>query len=102
MTNDNCRKFKENQIIFCTLSCVAESSRSIDFGEDRLRERGSLPATFFVLSRVFYMANDNSRKFKQNQMMFCILPCTDVYKRQHYNTQRNPYFFPLLSNLPLA
>ena len=24
------------------------------------------------LRRVFLMANDNSRKFKQNQMMFCI------------------------------
>ena len=25
---------------------------STDFGEDRLRERGSLPATFYVLPRV--------------------------------------------------
>ena len=27
---------------------------SIDFGEDRLRGRGSLPATFYVLTRVKY------------------------------------------------
>ena len=51
-----------------------ENSMSVDFGEDRLRERGSLPATFYVLTRVFPMANDNSRKFKQNQIMFCIQP----------------------------
>ena len=24
---------------------------------------------------IFSMANDNSRNFKQNQMMFCIQPC---------------------------
>ena len=28
--------------------------RPIDFGEDQLRERGSLPATFYVLTRVFF------------------------------------------------
>ena len=44
-------------------------------------ERGSLPATFFVLSRVFFMANDNSRKFKQNQIMFCIQPLFVEYSR---------------------
>ena len=27
----------------------------IDFGEDRLRERGSLPTTFYVLPRVKYI-----------------------------------------------
>ena len=43
-------------------------------GEDRLKERGSLPATFYILTRVFLMANDNSCKFKQNQIMFCICP----------------------------
>ena len=45
--------------------------------------------------RYFSIVNDNSRKFKQNQMMFCIQPCIvafsiptvsythlDVYKRQ--------------------
>ena len=56
-------------------------------------ERGSLPATFYVLRRViFFMANDNSRKFKQNQLLFCIEPRIvavsythlDVYKRQVY------------------
>ena len=50
-------------------------SRSVDFGEDRLRERGSLPVTFYVLTRViFYMTNDNCRKFKQNQLLFCMQP----------------------------
>ena len=53
-------------------------SRPIVFGEDRLRERGSLPATFYVLTSVFSMANDNSRKFKQNQIIFCIQPCIAV------------------------
>ena len=52
--------------------CIRD--RPIVFGEDRLRERGSLPATFFFLTRVFSMANDNSRKFKQNQMIICIQP----------------------------
>ena len=42
--------------------------------EDWVGERGSLPETFYVLTRVFSMANDNSRKFKQNQIMFCIPP----------------------------
>ena len=32
-----------------------QDSRPIDFGEDRLRERGSLPATFYVLTRVKYL-----------------------------------------------
>ena len=52
--------------------CIRD--RPIVFGEDRLRERGSLPATFYVLKRVFSMANDKSRKFKQNQIMFCMQP----------------------------
>ena len=30
-------------------------SRTVDFGEDRLRGRGSLPATFYVLTRVKYL-----------------------------------------------
>ena len=34
---------------------VAESSKSVVFGEDRLRERGSLPTTFYVLTRVFFL-----------------------------------------------
>ena len=29
---------------------------------------------FYVLTRVFPMANDNSRKFEQNQIIFCIQP----------------------------
>ena len=54
-------------------NCIVEFSIPIGAGEDRLRERGSLPATFYVLTRViFYMTNDNCRKFKQNQLGFCI------------------------------
>ena len=71
MVNDNSRKFKQNQMMFCIQPCIVEFSRSVDFCEDRLRERGSLPVTFYVLTRVFPMANDNSRKFKQNQI--CLL-----------------------------
>ena len=41
---------------------VVEDSRFIDFGEDQLKGRGSLPATFYVLTRVKYLI--------------------DVYKRQ--------------------
>ena len=67
MANDNSRKFKQNQIMFCIHPCIVEFSRPIVFGEDRLRERGSLPETFYVVTRVFSMANDNSRKFKQNE-----------------------------------
>ena len=75
MANDNSRKFKQNQILFCMQSWIVEFSRSVVFGEDRLRERGSLPATFYVLTKVvFSMTNDNCRKFKQNQIMFCIQP----------------------------
>ena len=40
---------------------IVEFSRPIVFGEDRLRERGSLPAIFFVLTMVFSIVNDNSR-----------------------------------------
>ena len=73
MANDNCRKFKQNQIIFCIQPWFVEDSRPIVFGEDRWRERGSLIATFYVLTRViFNMTNDNCRKFKQNQLRFCI------------------------------
>ena len=53
MTNDNCRTFKQNQIIFYICACIVEDSRLIDCGEDRLRGRGSLPATFFI-KRIFY------------------------------------------------
>ena len=55
MANDNCRKFKQNLIIFCIQPRFVEFSRPIVFGEDRLRERGSLPATFYVLTRVKYL-----------------------------------------------
>ena len=66
MTIDNCRKFKQNQMIIWIQPSILEISRPTVFGEDRLRERGSLLATFYVLTWVFSMANDNSRKFKQN------------------------------------
>ena len=51
-----------------------EYSRPIVFVEDRVREKYRLPATFYVLTRVFSMANDNSRKFKQNQIIFAYSP----------------------------
>ena len=60
--------------MFCTQLLFVEYSGPVVFGEDPLRERGSLPATFYVLTRVFSMANDNSRKFTQNQMIICIHP----------------------------
>ena len=47
MANDISRNFKQNQIFFCMHPWIVENRRSIDFGEDRLRERGSLPATVF-------------------------------------------------------
>ena len=34
---------------------IVEKSKSVGFGEYRLRERGSLPATFYVLTRVKYL-----------------------------------------------
>ena len=42
---------------------------TFDFGEDRLRGRGSLPATFYVLTRVKSVSYTH----------------LDVYKRQLYN-----------------
>ena len=32
-----------------------EFSRPVGVGEDRLRERGSLPETFFIVTRVKYL-----------------------------------------------
>ena len=52
MVNDNSRKFKQNQIMFCIQPYFVEFSRPIGFGDDRLMERGSLPAAFYVLRRV--------------------------------------------------
>ena len=72
MANDKSRKFKQNQIMFCIQPRIVNFSRSDDFGKVRLSERGSLPATFYVSTMVFSMANDNSRKCKQNQMIICI------------------------------
>ena len=67
MANDNSRKFKQNQIMFCIQHSIVEFSRPIVFSEDRLRKRGSLPATFNVLTCIiFSMTNDNFRKFNQN------------------------------------
>ena len=37
---------------------IVEDSRPIDFGEDQLRERGSLPATFYILTRIKYLKID--------------------------------------------
>ena len=72
MANDNGCKFKQNQIIFCIQPLFVEYSRPIVFGEDQLIERGSLPATFYIFTGVFIMANDKSRKFKQKRTIFCI------------------------------
>ena len=82
MTNDNCRILKQNQLLFCIPFWIIQNSGSVDFVEDRLRERGSLPATFYVLTRVFFfMTNDNCRKFKENQLMFCIQPWNVEFSR---------------------
>ena len=52
-----------------------EGSRPIDSSKNRLRERGSLPETFYFLMRViFSMTNDNCRKFKHNQIIFAYVP----------------------------
>ena len=73
MVNDNSRKFKQNQMMFCIQPCIVEFSIPICVGEDRLRERGSLPATFYVLTAViFSTTNNNNRKLKHNQIIFCI------------------------------
>ena len=55
MANDKSRKFKQNQMIMSILPYIVEFSRPIDFGEDRLRKRGSLPETFYDLTRVKYL-----------------------------------------------
>ena len=54
MANDNSRKFKHNQIMFCIQPCIVEFSIPIGVGEDRLRETGSLPATFYVVTREMF------------------------------------------------
>ena len=55
MANDNSRKFKHNQRMFCIQPLFVEYARPFVFGEDRLREKGSLPETFFVLTRGKYL-----------------------------------------------
>ena len=54
MVNDNSRKFKQNQMMFCIQSCIVEFSIPIGVGEDRLRERGSLPATVFIKGNFYF------------------------------------------------
>ena len=66
--------YKRQQLVFFIPFLIIPNSRSVDFVVDRLRERGSLPATFYILTRVFTMANDKNRKFKQIQIIFCIQP----------------------------
>ena len=51
MANDKSRKFKQNQMMFCIHQGIVEFSIAIGVGEDRLRERGSLPAAFYVVTR---------------------------------------------------
>ena len=65
MANDNSRKFKQNQIMFRIQPWIVEFSRSVDFGKDRFRERGSLPVTFCFNKGISYGKRD-------------------VYKRQVY------------------
>ena len=73
LTNDNCRTFKQNQIMFCMHPWLVEDSRRVHFGEDQLRGRGSLLATFYVITRlILFMTNDNCRTLKQNQLLFRI------------------------------
>ena len=64
MANDKSRKFKQNQKMSRIQPWIIEFSRSIVFGEDRFRGRGSLPATVFYQGEFFPIVNDNSRKFK--------------------------------------
>ena len=54
MANDKSRKFKQNQIRFRIQPCIVEFSIPVGVGEDRLRERGSLPATFYVVTREMF------------------------------------------------
>ena len=51
MTNDNCRKFNHNQIMFCICPYIAENERPVEFGEHRLRRKGSLAETFFFCNK---------------------------------------------------
>ena len=102
MANDKSRKFKQNQISFFIRPWSVEYSTPIVFGEDRLRERGSLPATFYVLTRViFYMTNGNCRIFKQNQIIFCIHPWIVVISRQMCIRDR-PYSLNRSSSKPTS
>ena len=66
MTNHNCRKFKQNQIILYICAWAIENSMSVDFGEDRLRGKGSLPETFFVVTWVKYLILINKVSWKED------------------------------------
>ena len=54
MANDKSRKFKQNQIMFCIQPCIVEFSRPIGVGEVWFREKGNLPATFYVVTREMF------------------------------------------------
>ena len=66
MANDKSHKFKQNQKIICIQLWIREFSRPIVFCEDRLTERGSLPAAFFYkgyfLWQTITAANSNRIK----------------------------------------
>ena len=81
MSNDKSSKYIQNQINFCIQPWFVEYSRPFVISEDRLWERGSLPATLYILTRVFSMANDKSLKFTQNQLLFCIQPWIIEFSR---------------------
>ena len=70
MENNNSRKFNQNQIMFCIQPWIVEDSRPIVFGEDRLRERGSLPATFYVLTRVKCLIFINKVFWKEGCLLY--------------------------------
>ena len=45
---------EEAYVMFRIQPCIVEFLRPIGVGEHWLRERGSLPATFYILTRVFF------------------------------------------------
>ena len=83
MKNDIFRKFKENQILFCIRPSIVEKSRPIDFGEDRLMERGSLQATFYVLTRVFFWQMCIRDRYANNHLILfefaALIVCHNIY-----------------------
>ena len=80
LANDNSRKFKQNQIMFRIQPWIVVL-KTYCFWWRSVKGRGSLPAIFYVWTNVFSMANDNSRKFKQNHIIFYLQPWFVEYSR---------------------